>query len=188
MWKTKASARQSKSHKPIPSHIPSDRPSENRGDFRQENGTVAERLDTVTQNSRQALVTKILFSSRDYPSGVEYPDPLYDPVAFAYFVFSHSAIPKREIRAENRLIGGANSGEILVKKQESPRRRHHRQKEWSDSLDENRSAVHAPIFFFSCCQRHNICCCTAKNHWHTDISCIVFYPFNVHLKLRGFVP
>lgn len=47
-----------------PSSFLSGRPSENRGDFRQEIETANMCIDVIQQNPGQALVTKILFSSR----------------------------------------------------------------------------------------------------------------------------
>ena len=65
--KLQASGHQDESSKTFPSRNPSGRPCESEGDFRQENGAAAGRSDTVPQNRRQALVTKILFSSQTAP-------------------------------------------------------------------------------------------------------------------------
>ena len=91
------------------------------------------------------------FSSRIFLLGDGFPDPLLIAASFAYLDFSYRTIPLRanplrlppdrrcEIKAEfsSRNEKARDAGFVTGKKNRR-----------SDSLDKNRSVVHAPIFFF----------------------------------------
>ena len=83
------------------------------------------------------------FSSRDFPKGDNFLDPLLIAASYAYLEFSYRTIPLRRIRFACRLTAGAKFGRYFRQEIRKPvTQGDHRQKEWSDSLDENRSVIH----------------------------------------------
>lgn len=136
-------------HNPIPNHTPSDRRSENSGDFRQENISVPcdlihpaepspsprdENFVFVTNYSQSESTPSepvagqradcrgrgYQFSSRIFLMGDGFPDPLLIAASFAYLEFSYRTILQWRIRFACRLIAGAKTGTIFVKKLETP--------------------------------------------------------------------
>ena len=96
------------------------------------------------------------FSSRDFPMGDGFSDPLLIAASFTHLEFSYRAIPLRRIRFACRLIAGAKFGRIFRQEMRKPVTPEASQakKRRGDSLDENRSVVHCrsdlPRFWVRC--------------------------------------
>ena len=128
--------RPSKSNEPIPSYIPSGRPSENGRDFRRENDchwAIRYRPPELPPSPRDenlVFVTNCTpseptlplqtagqradcrgrgfqFSSRIFLLDDGFPDPLHVAASFAHLEFSYRTIPLRRIRFAYRLTAGA---------------------------------------------------------------------------------
>lgn len=75
-------------------------------------GTTSEQTlsDPVAGRRANCRGRRFQFSSRDFPKGDSFPDPLHVAVNFTYLEFSYRTIPLRRIRLACRLIAGAKFG------------------------------------------------------------------------------
>ena len=150
---------------------PSGRPSENRGDFRQnnnlwrafwhspaeppprprdENYVFVTNCPRPEQTPPDPTVGQQVdcrgrayqFSSRTFPRGTSFPNPLLIAASFDHLKFSYRTIPQRRIRTGGRLIAGAKMGQNFRHETGKPVAScSSRAKQRGDSLYENRSVV-----------------------------------------------
>ena len=78
-------------------------------------GTTSEQTlsDPVAGRRANCRGRRFQFSSRDFPKGDSFSDPMLIAASYAYLEFSYRTIPLRQIRLACRLIAGAKFGRIF---------------------------------------------------------------------------